>query len=983
MDLLENLNEKQREAVLATEGYVRVIAGAGSGKTKLLVSRYAYLVQEYGIDPANVLCVTFTNKAAGEMRQRIRALIGPHCDTSLIATYHGFCARLLREDAGRLFLSRDFQIIDAAAQKTILGEIYRAHDLKLDYASFEKILRNVGRYKTMNAAEYVPAMCSPSPGRIRSVILTPDDAVVEEYMQRQKAVNALDFHDLLSFALYLLETNEKVRTKWQEKLNYIQVDEFQDSSARELRLIDLLSGMYRNLMIVGDPDQNIYEWRGSDVRLLVDFDQTHTDTQTILLNRNYRSTPQILRCANELIDKNELRLKKDLFTLRQDGERVIHYHSKSDEAEARTIAGIVKENVANGRFRWSDHAVLYRSGFLSRVVEKGLVEANVPYEIYGGVRFFERMEVLDVIAYLRLLAFRDDDAFRRIVNVPRRRFGRSRLAALEALRSEEGGSLLDVLAAHLDDAPFADTSARAFVEWLGSLSAGIGSMRITEIVNRVTTGSGYEEYIRSLGDEERYENLMEFKRVADEFERSFGEDLTLPEFLQQIALQAGEDSGPERDAVRLMTIHAAKGLEFPVVFVIGFSEGIFPSSKTIEERKQFGLEEERRLCYVAITRARERLFLMDSEGTSQNGMQKLPSRFLREIGEANYLRIGEIPEVLDREARAYSRRLNEAMTAPALAESPGIGSEVTHHAFGRGTVVRVDPRKGTVTVSFDKLEKPRTLSASYFLTDHALPGAQKPALNAPAEPLPPPEIIGTPDMTEDAFNSAGEQQLPEEADAVILPVPPAIPAPSASPPPKAKKQRKPKKPPAAEEQVGLFPEPAEPPPEASPEMPEEPSPVPPPPAEQGANLWKDPSVPKDGWVCAGITDLGEPSGVCGMCGEQTIRYVHRMIHPAYRSLGVGCVCAGKMEGDLPAARKRERDCKNREARRASFMKRPWKRSRSGNPYLKIKEHLIVLYHREGDPGWKFALDSVFSPAYPTREEALGAAFAALDKLTNP
>ena len=345
MSILDELNENQAEAVLETEGYVRVIAGAGSGKTKLLVSRYAYLVRDYGIDPSNILCVTFTNKAAGEMKRRIRELVGGEYDTALICTYHGFCARLIRDDAEKLFLSRDFQILDTVQQKTILGEIYQKRELKLDYASFEMILKKIAEYKSLSYFEYVPNMTNPGKGQIMASVVTQTQEIIEEYMQRQKAVNALDFHDLMSFALYLLETNEEVRKKWQEKLNYIQVDEFQDSSAREMSLVNILSGCYRNLMIVGDPDQNIYEWRGSDVKLLVDFDKTHDPTKTIFLSRNYRSTPQILSCANNLIDNNRLRLKKDLYTLLPPGAEVTHYHSKSDDKETEQIATVIKEAV--------------------------------------------------------------------------------------------------------------------------------------------------------------------------------------------------------------------------------------------------------------------------------------------------------------------------------------------------------------------------------------------------------------------------------------------------------------------------------------------------------------------------------------------------------------------------------------------------------------------------------------------------------------
>ena len=386
MDIFSRLNDKQTLAVQNTEGYVRVIAGAGSGKTKLLVSRYAYLVKEYGIDSANILCVTFTNKAAAEMKKRITTLIGPEYSTSLICTYHGFCARLIRDNPEKLFLTKGFQIIDTYQQKTIMEEIFAKYELKLDYANFQSIMKKFAQKK--QDLSYVPKMSNADKVQILPEIIDQTDQIIEDYMQRQKAIYSLDFTDLMSYALYLLINDEEVRNKWQERLNYIMVDEFQDSSSTEMKLIDILSARYQNLMIVGDPDQNIYEWRGSDVKLLVDFDKTHPGTKTIILNQNYRSTPQILKCANVLIEKNNLRLKKDLFTNSESGVVVKHIHSKSEEEEVSYIVKEIKEIKKLHNKSYSDFAILYRSSFLSRVIERKLVEENIPYEIFGGVKFY-------------------------------------------------------------------------------------------------------------------------------------------------------------------------------------------------------------------------------------------------------------------------------------------------------------------------------------------------------------------------------------------------------------------------------------------------------------------------------------------------------------------------------------------------------------------------------------------------------------------
>lgn len=1004
MNDFQSLNQSQRDAVLATEGYVRVIAGAGSGKTKLLVSRYAYLVTDVGIDTANILCVTFTNKAAGEMKKRIRALIGQAYDTGLICTYHGFCARLLREDAGRLFLDRGFQILDTAGQKSILEDIYRQMELKLDYASFESILKKIGLFKSDIA--YVAAMTSPTPCPILPQIENTDHKIIEAFLQRQKALCALDFHDLISYALYLLETHPAVRQKWQERLNYIMVDEFQDSSRREMRLVDLLSEGYGNVMIVGDPDQNIYEWRGSDVRLLVDFDKTHLPTQTIFLNRNYRSTPQILACANTLIEKNQIRIKKNLYTLADAGAPVLHYHAESDVTEAKWMADTIQRLHKQDGCPYANMAVLYRSGFLSRMVEKQLTEAHIPYDIFGGVRFWRRMEVQDMVAYLKLIQNGDDESFRRIINVPRRKMGRGKMNALEDMRERSismfdevgdgtAASLLDTLITHAGDPVFRGSGAADFVSLMQAWREASDHMRVSELVRAVCEQSGYQQYIRELGDEERLENLTEFQRVADEFEKNFGEDLTLSAFLVQVALQAGEGDDSHRDAVKLMTIHASKGLEFPVVFVMGFTEGIFPSAKTIEERKQAGLEEERRLCYVALTRAREQLFLLDSEGFSENGVKKLPSRFLREIGEENYTRMGHISDELIKESQTYVARSVQGMADHG---DKAVGEDIQHHIFGHGVILAKDEKRGSYIIKFDKMDKPRHIARTYFDTPHEMPPAQ--ALE-PMQEVPRPDADTLPSSPPADREPAHEKNIPEvrqeeASDAIPAVTSDVMPADG----PKAEVETVADTEPEAETaieaadmhmpvddpvvQVEPIPDAELPPSTASPTSSDSP------PDDgltdtqrqelkarlaEAENLWKRPDVPHTGWTCTGVTDLGAPVGVCAMCGTQIIRYVHHMVHPEYPPLGVGCVCAGKMEGNVQAARQRERDFKNRQTRLARFMERKWKLSKNGNQYIKIKDRVFLLYQVKGKDVWRYSVDKVFRPtSYPTREEALRAIF---------
>lgn len=936
MDIFANLNDKQTQAVRETEGYVRVIAGAGSGKTKLLVSRYAYLVTEYGIDPSNILCVTFTNKAAGEMKKRISHLIGPEYSTSLICTYHGFCARLLRENPEKLFLTRGFQIIDTYQQKTLLEEIYQKYELKLDWANFQSILKKIAQKK--QDISYVSRMAQADKVQLLSEIKTLDDQIIEEYMQHQKAVYSLDFTDLMMYAIYLLTNDEEVRNKWQERLNYIQVDEFQDSSSIEMQLVGILSGKYQNLMIVGDPDQNIYEWRGSDVKLLVDFDKNHPGTKTIILNQNYRSTPQILNCANTLIEKNDLRLKKDLFTRALPGASVTHIHAKSEDKEVEEIVKTIRKIKKEKGKSYSDFAVLYRSGFLSRVVERKLVEEGIPYEIYGGVKFYQRMEILDVVAYLRLIAFNDDLSFKRIINTPRRKFGRTRVAALERIRENneinlfdgdlKDKSLYEVLKTHLGDPAFNGSGGGQFVSLIENLKALKDRLKISELVNRVCIDSGYEQYIRELGDEERLDNLSEFKRIANEFESGFGEDINLEGFLQQIALMSAEDTDKPVEAVKLMTIHASKGLEFPVVFIIGFSEGIFPSSRTIEERKKLGLEEERRLCYVAITRAQETLYLMDSEGQSQNGIKKLPSRFLFEIGEQNYKRVGRISDDLEREAFGYMHRLDLSITEELPPEQQSGEQYVEHHIFGKGRVISFDTKRKVYTVQFENMTLPRSISADYFSKKHeSLPHwdedvdkeeftIEMPELEKNGEDVS--ETVEEIEITEDGEEIPDEKEIPPELKAKL---------------------------------------------------------------DAAPNHWEDPNFPKTGWSCTGVTDLGAPVGICEMCGWQIIRYVHHMVHDSGLSLDCGCVCAGKLEGNIERAKKRESAFKNKEARKFNFKKRTWKKSGRGNEYLKIKNHIVVLFHFRDSDKWKYSIDNEFcKKSYNSRNEVIEAVFEALEKL---
>lgn len=729
---LAGLNEQQLAAATTTEGYLRVIAGAGTGKTRLLTHRFAYLVEALGIDPANICCVTFTNKAANEMRQRIRALLGDGFDTSLVCTYHSLAARMLREDIDHLLWPKAFQIIDREQQKEILAEIYEQRELKMDAGSFEKIIDRIEVLKC--DPSYAEGLLSRDVCQIAPSIVEPADAIVEAYLQRQKRDYLLDFDDLLVLAQRLLDTCPDVRKRWQTKLNYIQVDEFQDSDAAELHFVDTLAGHYHNLMVVGDPDQNVYEWRGSDVRLLVDFDREHQPCTTLLLTQNYRSIPAVLACANTLIARNQLRVPKDLEAVRPQTAPVVHLHAASEAEETTWVVERIEQMHRDG-MAYSNIAILFRAAWVSRAIEKRLMDRSIPYEMVGGVRFMGRMEIADTVAYLRCIAFDDDRAFKRIANVPRRKLGKARLRHIEKTRDHEASqaqevkdgealhdprtpfaryhpSLFSTMAAHLGDPELKGSGARRFVELIEELRERMNQLGVADFVDLVLTATGYETYIRELGNMDRLDNLAEFKRMAHEFEIDAGEAVSLYDFLDMLALQA-ENPQDAGDRVRLMTVHAAKGLEFPCVFLMGMTEGIFPSSRTMEERKALGLEEERRLCYVALTRARDLLIMTESEGAMGSRAPKVPSRFLFEMGEEHYERIGVVPEPLAQRSRFFMR--SAALGSGANSEdNRWEGMRIVHPVFGPGTIGEADPNGTAHQVDFDALPTARYLSDTFL-----------------------------------------------------------------------------------------------------------------------------------------------------------------------------------------------------------------------------------------------------------------------------
>ncbi|MCB0479713.1 MAG: UvrD-helicase domain-containing protein, partial [Crocinitomicaceae bacterium] len=417
-NITENLNDQQLEAVTSTEGYVRVIAGAGSGKTKALTSRYAYIVQGLGISASNILCVTFTNKAAREMRIRVKRLIGDQHDLSYITTYHGFCVRVLREDINKIGYPKNFVIMDVEDQKTILRDVYNEFGITSKLITFKQVLRHISKRKS--SQEYLDYIIKPADKQPNNDL----DNIFHRYLEKQQRNFALDFDDLINFTLFIFLTHNEILQKWQKRLHYIQVDEMQDSSEKQFLLVSMLSETHKNFFVVGDPDQTIYEWRGAKPEFLVEFDQQFPSSKTIIMNQNYRSTPNILTLGNHIIKNNKIRVDKDMFTQNPQGVEVVHFHAQNEAEEGNWIADEIANLVSKNDCKYSEFAILYRANHISRSIEQAFVKKNIPYTIFGGIRFFERKEIKDTLSYLRLVEFEDDISFLRIINTPSRGLGK-------------------------------------------------------------------------------------------------------------------------------------------------------------------------------------------------------------------------------------------------------------------------------------------------------------------------------------------------------------------------------------------------------------------------------------------------------------------------------------------------------------------------------------------------------------------------------
>jgi DNA helicase-2/ATP-dependent DNA helicase PcrA len=701
---LSELNPAQREAVLAVEGPVLVVAGAGSGKTRVLTYRVAHLVAACGVKPQEILAITFTNKAANEMRSRLEGLLGAVVRTMWVMTFHAACGRILRREAQRLAYRSTFTIYDQADQ------------IRLVKACLEELDRDPKRF----APAGIHAQISNAKNRLvgpaeyaRRVASFYDQTVADVYdlyQRRLLGANAVDFDDLLMLTVEVLERFPEARKRWQRAWRYILVDEYQDTNHAQYRLLQLLGGEHRNVCVVGDPDQSIYAFRGADIRNILEFEQDFGDVQVIALEQNYRSTNRILEAANAVIANNRERKPKELWSELGEGEPVRVIEVEDEHAEARLVVAEIVSLTEEG-YAGSEIALFYRTNAQSRVIEDLLARHDIPYQVIGGPRFYERAEIKDALAYLQLLENPDDAlSLARIANRPRRGIGDTSLARLRSFSDTLGVTLWEAFI-RADEAGLAQPALRAVASFRGileSLRASAGELTLPQLVERVLERSGMLEALeseRTIEARGRIENLQELVGVAREYLET-AEEPTLSGFLQGISLTSDQDTMREdASLVSLMTLHNAKGLEFRAVFIVGMEEGVFPHARSIEEQ---GLEEERRLFYVGVTRAKERLVLTHATVRSLWGARNynLPSRFLDELGAGT-----------ERERLRPTSWSDYGMPQGAVvprAEVPQLatGDSVRHSTLGEGVVIRIEP-DGVVTVRFATDGSERRLMLEY------------------------------------------------------------------------------------------------------------------------------------------------------------------------------------------------------------------------------------------------------------------------------
>ncbi len=705
-----SLNDKQKEAVIDDSKHLRIIAGAGSGKTRVLTMRIAYLIEQKHINPKNVLAITFTNKAANEMKNRISEMLGEAGDGAFISTIHSLCVRILKEEIGVFGYPKNFTIVDGDDQKTILKEAYKEFNIDKKDLSYGSALDYIANCK-YEELSYEKAM-DQAYGEKKLV----DKANVYKYYdERLKSLYALDFDDLILFTVRLFKLHKDILKKWSSKFIYIHVDEFQDIDKTQYELIKLLSSTHDNVYVVGDPDQTIYTWRGADVNIIVNFDKDFKNTKTIILNQNYRSTNNILEGANSLIKYNKSRVPKDLFSENGDGDKIVHKTLPDETSEAYYVVSCIQSLLKQG-YEYNDIAILYRSNYLSREVEKVFIENRIPYVIYGGIRFYERMEVKDILSYLRLIVTGDDLAFQRVINQPKRGIGQKSIDTIFSLAKDNNISMYEVVKQGL----FAKNQSvlESFVDMVERWKSSLDGKPLEEVLTDVFEQSGYRSMLEKENETERIENVKSLIDDIKDYQETYPGS-TLADYLSMISLYTDKANTDKANtdgsaSVSLMTIHASKGLEFKVVFVVGLSEGIFPSERTMLEQK--GVEEERRLAYVAYTRAKEKLTLTDTSSFSYVvNSAKTTSRFVNEVDE-KYIEhldksVVKQQSVFDVPFTTKISSIEPKKEAPRRPSRYRKSDVVIHKIFGEGVVVKCDG--DFVTVAFSYPHGTKTIKADH------------------------------------------------------------------------------------------------------------------------------------------------------------------------------------------------------------------------------------------------------------------------------
>ena len=683
INIYAGLNSQQKKAVEAINGPVLLLAGAGSGKTKVLTHRIANLL-ESGVSPWSILAITFTNKAAKEMRERVERLVGARGNDIWISTFHAMCVRILRKDIEHLGYSRQFTILDSGDQLNLVKQIMR--DLNIDTKKIEPkaVLAAISNAK--NELKTPAIYGKTAADYFQSKVIT----VYEKYQARLATNNSLDFDDLIMKTVELFQKAPEVLNYYQKKFLYIHIDEYQDTNRSQYMLATMLADLHKNICVVGDTDQSIYRWRGADISNILNFEEDYPKATVIMLEQNYRSTKNILAAANAVIENNRLRKEKNLWTENATGEKITIYQAYQEHDEVYFIAELIQEAVEKGK-QYSDHAILYRTNAQSRVIEEIFIKSNIPYKMIGGTKFYERKEIKDILAYLRLVANPDDDlSLRRIINVPKRGVGQATLDKLAEYAVEQEISIFSALGV-ID---FIGLSGRAinkvseFAELLTQLNKRAEELGITELTELILQKTGYIEELqneKSIESESRIENIKEFLSVTREFEEN-NEFITLQDFLTDVALVSDIDQmtdGEQSSGVTMMTLHSAKGLEFPIVFLVGLEEGIFPHNRSLMEEME--MEEERRLAYVGITRAEEELYLTYASSRMLYGRSQMnaPSRFINEIPEELTNNLGKVQKTYG----IQQKKVVFAVDRTAADQAWQLGDKARHSKWGIGTVV--------------------------------------------------------------------------------------------------------------------------------------------------------------------------------------------------------------------------------------------------------------------------------------------------------